>query len=70
MYATTGISDDLMEATKQAVRGMIEYTHDHHGLTRGEAYLLCSVVVDLKINELVNPNYVISAYIPERIFLE
>ena len=69
MYATTGIADDLMEATKLAVRHMIDHLHDERGLTRGEAYILCSVAVDLKINEVVDaPNWVVSAYLPERLF--
>jgi len=67
-YGTTGVSDDLMVATKQAVRGMIDHIHENYGLTRGEAYLLCSAAIDVKINEVVNPNYVVSAYVPERIF--
>ncbi|MFW6153005.1 MAG: acetamidase/formamidase family protein [Halobacteriota archaeon] len=69
MYGTTGISDDLMEATRLAVRHMIDHLHAEHGLTRGEAYILCSSIVDLKINEVVDqPNWVVSAYLPESIF--
>ncbi len=71
MYATTGIDDDLMEATKKAIRHMIDHLHDHRGLTRAEAYILCSAIVDLKINEVVDaPNWVVSAYLPESIFPE
>ena len=69
MYATTGISDDLMEATKNATRHMIDHLHDHRGLTRGEAYVLCSAAVDLKISEVVDaPNWTVTAYLPESIF--
>jgi acetamidase/formamidase len=69
MYATTGIGDDLMEASKAAVRAMIERLHDWRGLSRTEAYALCSVAADLKINEVVNdPNWVVSAYMAESIF--
>ncbi len=39
MYATTGIDDDLMEATKRATRHMVDHLHDRRGLTRGEAYI-------------------------------
>ncbi|WP_458186112.1 acetamidase/formamidase family protein [Haladaptatus sp. NG-WS-4] len=71
MYATTGISDDLMDATKKATRHMITHLHERHELTRTEAYLLCSAVVDLKINEVVDePNWVVSAYVPQSIFPE
>ncbi|WP_135825580.1 acetamidase/formamidase family protein [Halorussus ruber] len=69
MYGTTGISDDLMEATKKAVRQMIDHLHEERGLSRGEAYLLCSAAVDLKISEVVDaPNWTVSAYLPESIF--
>ena len=69
MYATSGIEDDLMEATRAAVRRMIDHlTHDR-GLTRADAYILCSVAVDLKINQVVDaPNWTVSAYLPEAIF--
>ncbi|WP_137285483.1 acetamidase/formamidase family protein [Halorussus salinisoli] len=68
-YGTTGISDDLMDATKKATRHMIDHLHEQHGLTRTDAYLLCSAIVDLKINEVVDrPNWVVSAYLPEQIF--
>jgi len=69
VYATTGISDDLMDATKKAVRHMITHLHEEHDLSRAEAYLLCSAIVDLKINEVVDkPNWVVSAYVPQSIF--
>jgi acetamidase/formamidase len=71
MYATTGIADDLMEAARLAIRHMIDHLHETRGLTRGEAYILCSAAVDLKINEIVDaPNWVVSAYLPESIFPE
>jgi len=69
MYGTMGVADDLMRAAKEAVSAMIEHLHAERGLSRSQAYLLCSVAVDLKVNELVNaPNWVVSAYLPESIF--
>jgi acetamidase/formamidase len=69
MYGTTGIADDLMEATKLATRHMIDHLHEERGLSRGEAYLLCSAAVDLKISEVVDaPNWTVSAYLPESLF--
>ena len=71
MYGTMGIDSDLMEATKKAVRHMITHLQEERGLTRAEAYLLCSAIVDLKINEVVDaPNWTVSAYLPESIFPE
>jgi len=60
MYATSGIDSDLMDATKKAVRQMIDHLHDERGLSRADAYLLCSVAVDLKISQIVDaPNWTI-----------
>lgn len=67
-YATTGIAPDLMEAARDAVRGMIAHLVRHHGLSREEAYVLSSVAVDLKISEVVDtPNWIVSAYLPRAI---
>jgi acetamidase/formamidase len=66
--ATTGIADDLMAASREAVRGMIAHLGDEYGLPRLRAYVLCSVAVDLKVNEVVDrPNWVVSAYLPESV---
>jgi acetamidase/formamidase len=69
MYGTAGIADDLMVATKKAVRHMIDHLEAERGLSRGEAYILCSAAVDLKISEVVDaPNWTVTAYLPESIF--
>lgn len=61
---TTGIGDCLMTASKDAVRGMIEYLETRTPLTPAESYMLCSVAGDLKINEIVDaPNWVVSMYL-------
>lgn len=68
-YATDGIGPDLMGAARDAVRRMIEYLGRAHGLSAIDAYLLCSVTVDLKISEIVDaPNWVVTAYCPLSIF--
>jgi formamidase len=49
---------------------MIDHLVDQHGLSRQQAYALCSVAVDLKVSELVDvPNFVISAFLPLDIFV-
>lgn len=53
-YGTMGIHPDLMEGAKTAVRGMIELLVEEHGLSRADAYVLCSVAGDLKILEIVD----------------
>lgn len=71
MYATTGISDDLMDATKKATRHMIDHLEANRGLSRSEAYVLCSAAMDLKISEVVDaPNWTVTAYVPDSIFPE
>jgi len=64
-YGTTGVSPDLMEASRQAIRGMIAYLGNEHGVSLADAYILCSVAVDLAISEVVDPpNWVVSALLP------
>jgi acetamidase/formamidase len=58
-----------MEATRGAVRATMEQLVDRHGLSREEAYALCSVAVDLRIHEVVDaPNWVVGAFLPDDIF--
>jgi acetamidase/formamidase len=68
-YATDGIGPDLMVAARDALRRMIEWLGREHGLEPMQAYLLCSVVVDLRISEIVDvPNFVVTAHCPLGIF--
>jgi acetamidase/formamidase len=49
---------------------MIAVLTTNHGLTREEAYVLCSVAVDLKISEVVDaPNWLVSAFLPKGLFV-
>jgi len=68
-HATTGIGPDLMEAARDAVRGMIAHLGRTRDLAPLEAYALCSVAGDLKISEIVDtPNWVVSFFLPNNIF--
>jgi len=68
-YATDGIGPDLMEAARNAVRHMIDHLQRTYGLSRTDAYMLCSVAVDLKLCEVVDaPHWVVSAFLPQSIF--
>jgi acetamidase/formamidase len=68
-YVTTGHGEDLLENARTAVRYMIEYLVKRSGLSREEAYVLCSAAVDLKIsNAVCLPNRIVSAYLPLSIF--
>ncbi len=57
------------EACKRAVRRAIAFIVDRLGVTPAMAYTLCSVVLDLKVSQIVNvPTTTITAYLPEAIF--
>jgi acetamidase/formamidase len=69
-YATDGIGPDLMESARNAIRHMIDHLQRTCGLSRPDAYMLCSVAVDLKICEIVDaPHWLISAFLPQSIFV-
>lgn len=68
-YVTTGFGPDLMEASRKAIKYMIEHLMDTYGMKAEEAYMLCSLAVDLRISEIVNaPNMLVSAFLPNAIF--
>jgi acetamidase/formamidase len=70
-YGTTGVGGDLYAAAQDATRAMIEHLGARYELSPEDAYLLCSLVVDLKISEIVDAGqYVVSALLPESIFLQ
>lgn len=69
-YATTGVAPDLMDATKDAIRAMIDHLGKEYRLEPTVAYALCSVAVNLRISEVVDmPNWVVSAVLPRHIFV-
>ncbi|HET7578297.1 MAG TPA: acetamidase/formamidase family protein [Bacillales bacterium] len=68
-YVTTGHGEDLFKASQNAIRYMMEHLVDTYGMSEGDAYMLCSVAVDLRINEIVDhPNWLVSAFLPNAIF--
>jgi acetamidase/formamidase len=69
-YATTANGPDLYASSQQTIRYMIDHIVRERGLSREEAYVMCSVAVDLKISEIVDaPNWIVSAFLPESIFV-
>ncbi|WP_255148719.1 acetamidase/formamidase family protein [Halorarius halobius] len=63
VIATSGVDPDHETAAREAVSGLVSRLHEEHGLDRLDAYMLCSVAADLKVNEVVNGNVVVSAYL-------
>ena len=69
-FATTAQGPDLYANAQQSIRYMIDHLIIERGLTWEEAYILCSVAVDLKISEVVDaPNWLVSAFLPESVFI-
>jgi acetamidase/formamidase len=70
-YGTTGVGGDLYAASQDAIRAMIAHLGERYALSPEDAYLLCSLCVDLKISEIVDAGqYIVSALLPEAIFGE
>lgn len=53
-WLTFGLDEDLDVAAAQATDGMLELLGREHGLERREALALASVVVDLRVTQMVN----------------
>ena len=68
-YGTTGVGPDLYAGAQAAIRAMVDHINTTYGLSPEDAYLLCSLAVDLKISEIVDAGqYIVSALLPEAIF--
>ena len=67
-FITMGIHEDLNEATKMALREMIDFLVKEKHLTRDDAYMLSSVAADLEITQLVDGNKGVHAMILKSIF--
>ena len=60
--------EDLTLAARNALINMIELLQER-GWSREQAYVICSVAVDLKVSNIVDlPNVTVSAFLPEAIF--
>lgn len=67
---TMGFDRDLNAATHIAVREMIRYLMDEKNLSQADAYMLCSVAVDVNITQLVDGNVGVHAMLPKAIFVK
>jgi formamidase len=67
----TNLSEDLTLAARNALSDMIDHIVREHGLTRGQAYILASVAVDLRVGQVVDvPNYVVTAVLNKDVFVD
>ena len=61
-------SENLTLAARNAVLNMIDLLQER-GYSREQAYIICSVAVDLRVSNVVDlPNVTVSAFLPEDIF--
>jgi acetamidase/formamidase len=67
-FITMGMNLDLNEATKQAVRQMIDFLMNEKHLSHDDAYMLSSVAADLHITELVDTNKGVHMMLPKAVF--
>ena len=67
-YISMGFDDDLSNATRKALRNMIDFLLTTKGMTRDDAYLLISVAGDVEITELVDRNKGVHIVIKKSVF--
>lgn len=67
-YISMGFHEELYEATKMAVREMIDFLVQEKHLSRDDAYMLTSVAGDVDISELVDGNKGVHVMMPKGIF--
>jgi acetamidase/formamidase len=67
-YISMGLHEDLDEATRLATREMVEFLVAEKGLTRDEAYALCSLAADLHVTQAVDQTKGVHATLAKSIF--
>ena len=68
-YIAMGFDDDLSNATRKALRNMIDFLVAEKGMTRDDAYMLLSVAGDVEVTELVDRNKGVHVVVPKRLFV-
>jgi len=67
-YAVTGFGTTIDIATKKAVNYMVDHLSNNYDISAEDAYMLCSLVGDLKIAEVVDvPNMLVTMHFPKSI---
>jgi len=67
-YAVTGFGTSIDIATKKAIGYMVDYLAAEHGLSRQEAYVLCSLAGDLHIAEVVDvPHMLVTMHMSKEV---
>ena len=67
-YAVTGFGTTIDIATKKAVNYMVDHLSNNYEISAEDSYMLCSLVGDLKISEVVDvPNMLVTMHFPKSI---
>jgi acetamidase/formamidase len=67
-YISMGLHEDLDEAVRLATRELIDFLVAEKGLSRDEAYVLCSLAADLHVTQAVDQTKGVHAAIPKSVF--
>lgn len=67
-YISMGLNADLDQAAQIATREMVEFLAAEKGISPDEAYLLCSLAVDLRVTQVVDGTKGVHAMISKSIF--
>ena len=67
-YVAMGFDDDLSNATRKALRNMIDFLVAEKHMTRDDAYQLLSVAGDVEVTELVDRNKGVHVMLPKAVF--
>jgi acetamidase/formamidase len=63
-WLTFGLHEDLNEAAFLAIENMLDLMHEQYGLARNDALALASLVVDLRVTQIVNGVRGVHALLP------
>ncbi len=66
-FIAMGLHPDLNEAARMATREMIDFLVSEKGMSRDDAYILCSLAMDLRVTQLVDDTKGIHAMLPKSI---
>jgi acetamidase/formamidase len=67
-YVSMGLDPDLDEAARQATSEMVDFLVHEKGLTASDAYILCSVALDLRVTQLVDGTKGVHGMLAKRLF--
>jgi acetamidase/formamidase len=67
-YVSMGLHPDLDEAARRATSEMVDFLVHEKGLSASDAYILCSVALDLRVTQLVDGTKGIHGMLAKRLF--